>query len=264
VREDELLLQVQQKVRGNRAGVGGEPGSRVTAQGEVDIARRIGESSRHMKATYYLEVISSWCYWAEPAWADLKQRYAGKVEFSWKLALMDNSGLPTSREQCEWFYRRSGTIMRSPFMLNSGWFEPGLKEYLAPNLVAEAAKDFGATDDRVRLAIAHAGLRDGQKVGNWEISAAMAAKAAGLDAAKLLARAKSPEIERRARATTAEFHALKVSQRPTFELESGIGDRAVFSGLAVGAPLAAAIDAMLNDAAAYAAHAAHFGGPPAN
>ena len=218
----------------------------------------------NVKVTYYLEVISSWCFWAEPAWAELKQRYAGQVEFDWKLALMDASGLPVSRNQCEWFYRRSGTIMRSPFMLNSGWFEPKLKEYLAPNLVAEAAKDFGVTDDSARLAIAHAALRDGQKVGRWEISAAVAASAAGLDAAPLLKKARSPKIEARARATTAEFHALKVTQRPAFLLESNIGDRAVFSGLAVVAPLAAAIDAMLNDAAAYAAHAAHFGTPPSN
>ena len=216
-----------------------------------------------MKVTYYLEVISSWCYWAEPAWAELKQRYAGKVEFGWKLALMDTSGLPASRAQCEWFYRRSVTIMRSPFMLNSGWFEPGLKEYLAPNLVAEAAKEFGVTDDRVRLAIAHGALREGRKVGRWEEAAAIAASEAGLDAAALLKKAKSPEVEARARATTAEFHSLQVNQRPTFLLENSIGDRAVFSGLATAAPLAAAIDAMLNDAAAYASHAAHFGPPPA-
>src|SRR5881396_2090607 len=74
---------------------------------------------------------------------------------------------------------------------------------------------------------------------------------------------KSPEVEARARATTAEFHSLQVNQRPTFLLENSIGDRAVFSGLATAAPLAAAIDAMLNDAAAYASHAAHFGPPPA-
>jgi len=216
-----------------------------------------------MKITYYLEVISSWCYWAEPAWADLKQRYAGKVEFGWRLALMDASGLPASRTQCEWFYRRSGTIMRSPFMLDSGWFDPDLKEYLAPNLVAEAAKEFGVTDDRVRLAIAHAALREGRKVGRWEESAAIAARAAGLDAAALLKKAKLPEVEARARATTQEFHALQVTQRPTFLLENSLGDRAVFSGLAVAAPLSAAIDAMLNDAAAYSSHAAHFGTPPA-
>jgi len=216
----------------------------------------------NVKITYYLEVISSWCFWAEPAWAELKQRYGGKVEFSWKLALMDASGLPVSRNQCEWFYRRSGTIMRSPFMLNSGWFEPELKEYLAPNLVAEAARDFGVADDRVRLAIANAALREGRMVGRWEEAAVVAAKAAGLDAIALLKKAKSPEIEKRARATTAEFHALKVSQRPTFELENNIGDRAVFSGLARAAPIAAAIDAMLDDAAAYESHAAHFGSAP--
>src|SRR5262249_41876169 len=148
------------------------------------------------------------------------------------------SGLPATREQCDWFYRRSGTARRSLFMLNSAWLEPGVKEYLAPNLIAEAAKDFGVSDDRVRLAIAHAGLREGQKIGHWEISAEVAAGAAGLDAGKLLARARSPEVEARARATTAEFHALQVSQRPTFLLENAIGDRAVFSGIADAAPIA--------------------------
>jgi predicted DsbA family dithiol-disulfide isomerase len=219
----------------------------------------------NIKITYYLEVISSWCYWAEPAWAELKQRYARQpVEFGWKLALMDESGLPKSRSQCEWFYRRSGSIMRSPFMLNAGWFEPGVKEYLAPNLMAEAARDLGAPDDRVRLALAAAAMREGQKVGQWEIAAAVAAKAAGLDVSKLLAKAKSQEIEQRARATTVEFHALKVSQRPTFEIASSIGDRAVFSGLVKAGSLIAAIDAMLEDAAGYDSHAAHFGAPPSD
>ena len=216
-----------------------------------------------LKITYYLEVISSWCHWAEPAWAEFKQRYAAQAHFEWKLALMDASGLPTSREQCEWFYRRSGTIIRSDTMLNSGWFDPELKEYLAPNLVAEAAKDFGVSDDRVRLAIARAGLIDGRKVGGWEESVAVAATASGLNADALMQKAKSAEIEARARATTAEFHALKVSQRPTFVLESSIGDRAVFSGLASLAPLAATADAMLADAAAYSSFATHFGKPPA-
>ena len=144
-----------------------------------------------VKITYYLEVISSWCYWAEPAWADLKQRYAGRVEFDWKLAMMDATGLPVSRNQCEWFYRRSGTIMGSPTMLNSGWFDPERKEYPAPNLVAEAARAMGATDDRVRLAIARAALVDGRKVGQWEESVLVAAAAGNLDSAKLRQRAES-------------------------------------------------------------------------
>jgi len=215
-----------------------------------------------LKVTYYLEVISSWCFWAEPAWAELKQRYSDRMEFGWKLALMDASGLPRSREQCDWFYRRSGTIMRSPTMLNSGWFDPQIHEYLAPNLVAEAARELGVIDDRARLAIARSGLIEGNKVGRWEEAAAIAADATGLDEATLLKLAKSPEVEARARKTTAEFHAFQVTQRPTFVLESSIGDRAVFSGLAMAAPLAATIEAMLADADAYASFAAHFGGPP--
>jgi predicted DsbA family dithiol-disulfide isomerase len=216
----------------------------------------------NVKITYYLDVISSWCYWAEPAWAELKRRYANApVEFSWKIALLNESGMSKSREQADWFYRRSGTIMRSPFMLNSGWMT-GLKEYLAPNCVAEAAKDFGVKDDRVRLRLMEAAMREGQNVGDWDVSVVVAAKVAGLDSAALFKKARSPEIEKRVRAATAEFHALQVTQRPTFVLEDNIGDRAVFSGLVKPAPVAAAIDAMLEDTAAYTSHAAHFGAPP--
>ncbi len=216
-----------------------------------------------MKITYYLEVISSWCYWAEPAWLKWQHRYVGRIEFQWRLALMDSSGLPTSPAQCDWFYRRSGTLVRSSFMLNSGWYEPELTEYLAPNLVAEAARDFGVADDRVRLALATAALREGQSVGRWEVAAAVGAAAAQLDPAQLLAAAKSPAVEARARASTAEFHALQVAQRPTFVVESEIGDRAVFSGLWTVEPVIATVEAMLSDAAGYASHRVHFGGPPA-
>jgi predicted DsbA family dithiol-disulfide isomerase len=217
----------------------------------------------NVTVVYYLDVTSSWCYWAEPAWAELRERYAAKpVDFSWRIALLDDGALPTSKAQLEWFYRRSGIITRSPFELNSGWYESGQKEYWLPNAVAEAAKDFGVTDDRVRLAIANAALREGQKVLTAKVTAALAAKAAGLNSKKLLAKAETPEIEKRVRASTAEFHALQVTQRPTFVLTSNIEDRAVFSGLAKAAPVAAAIDAMLDDAAAYASHAAHFGNPP--
>src|SRR5437660_1265855 len=108
-----------------------------------------------LSVTYYLDVISSWCFWAEPAWAELKKRYHGQVEFQWKIALLDKTGLPLSRAQEAWFYRRSGMLMRSPVMLSTAWYdEPVRSEYLAPNCVAVAAKDYGIIDDRVRLALA--------------------------------------------------------------------------------------------------------------
>ena len=58
--------------------------------------------------TDYLDVVSSWCFWSEPTWAELKRRYDGRVEFQWKIALMDPSGLPTSREQSSGFTAAAG------------------------------------------------------------------------------------------------------------------------------------------------------------
>ena len=213
--------------------------------------------------TDYLDVISSWCFWSEPTWAELKKRYSGRVEFQWKIALMDPNGLPTSREQEQWFYRRSGMMMRSPFMLKTDWYDPSLPEWLAPNCVAEAGKDFRLIDDCVRLALSRAALREGKKVSDWEIAAEIAAGAGKIDKKQLLDRARSPEIEKRVRTSTAEFHALQVTQRPTFVIDTEIGDRAVFSGIVKLEPLAATLDSMLDDATAYAAHKAHFGDPPA-
>ncbi len=213
--------------------------------------------------TDYLDVISSWCFWSEPMWAELKKRYGDRIEFRWRIALMDPSGLPTSREQEQWFYRRSGMMMRSPFMLNTDWYDADLQEWLAPNCVAEAARDFGVVDDRVRLALSGAALREGKKVSDWDVAAQVAATAGEIDKNKLLERAKSAEIEKRVRASTAEFHALQVTQRPTFVIDTEIGDRAVFSGVVKFEPLAATLDSMLDDAVAYASHKAHFGDPPA-
>jgi predicted DsbA family dithiol-disulfide isomerase len=172
---------------------------------------------------------------------------------------------PVSREQCNWFYRRSGTVMRAPFMLNSGWLEPlPPGEYPAASYVAEAAKDFGFTGDEIRLALAHAAEREGQKVGRMEIAVAVATDAGGrkLNARKLRARAESAAVAARIEASTQTFFSHQITQRPAFVLTDAIGDKAVFSGLVRVEPLAATLDAMLADTAAYASFSAHFGGPP--
>jgi predicted DsbA family dithiol-disulfide isomerase len=212
--------------------------------------------------TDYLDVVSSWCFWSEPTWAELKKRYEGRVGFQWKIALMDPVGLPTSREQEQWFYRRSGIMNRSPFMLNTDWYDASLKEWIPPNAVAEAAKDFGVTDDRVRLAIAHAALREGKQVANWNVCAEIGAVAGKIDKQKLIEAAKSPAIEKRLRDSTAEFHAMQITQRPTFVIDTEIGDRAIFSGVVKVEPIAATIDSMFDDGEFYAAYKAHHGDPP--
>ncbi|MEO7599916.1 MAG: disulfide bond formation protein DsbA [Opitutus sp.] len=219
-----------------------------------------------MKITYYLEVLSSWCTWVEPTWAELKHRYAGRAEFHWKIALMKPEDFPVSAAQCEWFYRRSGgTVMRSPFMLNAGWFEPERKgDYIVPNLVAEAGKDFGYTGDELRIALSRAGVREGRKIGNIVEAVTAASEVTGVNAAELRARAESPEVRARVEASTTEFLSHQINQRPAFILEDAIGDKAVFSGLVRLEPLVATIDAMLSDTGAYAAHKAHHGGVPSS
>jgi predicted DsbA family dithiol-disulfide isomerase len=217
-----------------------------------------------MKITYFLEILSSWCHYTEPVWAELKRRYAGRVEFDWKIALMRPEDFPVSRAQCDWFYQRSGgTVMHNPYMLNSGWFEPARQgHYEAANVVAEAGRELGVTDDRIRLALTHAGLREGRKIGDAAVAIAVAAKAGQLDARKLRRAASLPAVRARVDASTAEFFAHQINQRPAFVLTDAIGDKAVFSGLVRIEPLAATIEAMLSDSAAYAAHAVHHGKPP--
>jgi predicted DsbA family dithiol-disulfide isomerase len=217
-----------------------------------------------VKVTYYLEILSSWCHWVEPTWADLKRRYGGRVDFEWRISLMRKEDFPISREQCDWFYRRSGgTVMHSPRMLNSGWFEHGRGDgYANPSLVAEAGRDLGFPDDTIRLALTKAAVIDGRKIGEMSEAVAVAAKASGVAAKKLRARAESAAVRARVDASTAEFFSHRIAQRPAFILENSIGDKAVFSGVVVLEPIAATIDAMLSDADAYAAHAAHFGSPP--
>ena len=112
--------------------------------------------------TNYLDVISSWCFWATPAWQELRARYSDQVDFRWKIALMDKTGLPPTHEAMDWYYRRSGMLMRSPVKLQSGWQTIGREEYPEPNCVAEAARALGVEDDRVWIALSRAELLEGR------------------------------------------------------------------------------------------------------
>ena len=216
-----------------------------------------------VKVTYFLDVLSSWCHWAEPAWTAARRRFADRADFDWQIALIPPEGFSASRAQCDWVYRRSGTIAQSPYMLNSAWMEPGAKGYGVPNLIAEAARTLGAADDRVRVALADAAMREGRSIGRWDEAIAVASAAGGLDPEVLRQQAESAQIAAAIEASTARFHEFKMTQRPSFLIENAIGDRAVLSGTWTLEPLSAVIEALWRDAASYAVHAAHFGSPPA-
>jgi len=105
-------------------------------------------------------------------------------------------------------------------------------------------------------------LREGKKVADWNVCAEIGAAAGKIDKQKLLDAAKSSAVEKRLRVSTAEFHAMQITQRPTFVVDTEIGDRAIFSGVIKIEPIAATIESMLEDAIFYASHKAHFGDPP--
>lgn len=151
-------------------------------------------------------------------------------------------------------------------MLNSGWFEADRAgHYEAPNWVAEAGRDFlGEADERIRLALAQAALRDGRKVGDLATSAQIAAAATDLDPKPLADAAASATVQERVARSTQRFFDHQLGQRPAFIVESAIGDQATFSGLWTAAPLEATIDAMLADTLRYESHAAHHGSPPSS
>lgn len=222
--------------------------------------------SAPVTVTYFIEVLSSWCHWAQPAWAKLQEDYAGRVDFQWRVALMNPEDFPVSAQQCDVFYQRSGTHVHSGYMLNSGWFEADRAgHYQAPNWVAEAGRNFlDAEDERIRLALSTAAMRDGQKIGDMATAAKIAAEATGLDAAELRAAAESSEVQARVAASTQRFFDHQLTQRPAFIIESCIGDKASFSGLWTLAPLAGTLDAMLEDAARYQSYAAHYGDIPSS
>jgi predicted DsbA family dithiol-disulfide isomerase len=215
-----------------------------------------------IKITYFVEILSSWCLWAEPAWDELKARFGDRAVFDWRIALMNPGDFPKSREECDRYYRRSGTIMRSDFMLRSDWLEPELAgDYRAPNHVAEAGRDFGAEGDSLRRALANAAMLEGKPIGRMDVAVSVGAASLGVSESDLRARAESQEVRQRVEASTAQFLDHKLNQRPSFIIQDAIGDKAVISGLATAAPLIATIEAMLVDTRGYETYRIHHGDP---
>jgi len=217
-----------------------------------------------LRFTLYYDVISSWCFWLLPTLDALLEEFEDEIDFQWKLAPVPAADLPANLDECRRFYQRSGTLMRAPFMLNSGWYDPEVENnYRAANLVAEAARQLGATDLGLARTLAEAAMIEGQRVGDLATAVAIAAEASDLCADALQTKAQAPETEAAIAASEAAFTALGLTQRPAIVLDSPIGDRVAFSGIVQHAPLHATIASMLEDIADYASFQAHFGVPTA-
>ena len=136
---------------------------------------------------------------------------------------------------------------------------------LAPNAITEAAREIGS-DGRTRVAGLCAG-RSARRPEDRAMGCRGGSRRRGrgfaegpIARARAIARDRATHSRRPPRSSTA----CDVTQRPTFVLDTEIGDRAVFAGFAKAAPIAATIDAMLDDARLPTRRTrAHFGQPPA-
>ncbi len=218
-----------------------------------------------VKMTYYLDIMSSWCTYVEPIWDELRKRYPGRVIFDWKIALMNREDFPVSKQQCAWFYTRSKSLQPKAPKLTPDWFEADRRgNYEAPHLVAEAGRDLGCPNDSLRRALAYAALQQGQKIGDLDTSVTIAAEKFSLDANKLRDVANSATVRHRVAASTAEFHAHQLTQRPAFIITSSIGDKAVFAGIINRETLVNTLDSMLRDNQGYHTFSDQFGPMPLN
>jgi predicted DsbA family dithiol-disulfide isomerase len=207
------------------------------------------------KIVYYTDVLSSWCTFAEEPLAKVRARFGSDLDYEWRVALLrDGAPLGYDQEMLGWYYKRSNSM--SGVLLNVTWLESKADATRWPNVAAEAARSLGKTDDTVRLALAKAGMIDGQHVQHRDVTERIAAAASGLDAAQLHKAIDDPAVAERIRVTTAEFRALPCTVVPTFLITNEIGDVNMLSGTFRYEPLAACVEQMIADAKAYAKYTA--------
>lgn len=204
-----------------------------------------------VKLIYYVDILSSWCSFAEPALAKVRSRFGSDLDYEWRISVLRNGKpLNYSNADLAWYYARSKSM--SGVQLNDSWLESNADGTWWPNLAAEAARSLGSTDDKVRLALANAGMIEGQHVQHRDVTERVAAAASGLDPVRLRAAMDDPAVAERLRATTAEFHDLPCTVVPTFLISNEIGDVNLLSGAFRYEPIAACIEQLLADAKAYA------------
>jgi predicted DsbA family dithiol-disulfide isomerase len=208
-----------------------------------------------IKLTYYLDVLSSWCFVVEGALAQLRKELGPRLEVDWRLAYLFGGGpMGYGPEMNAWFYRRTGSI--SGVKLNPTWKESADETTWFANLATQATRELGVTDDRVRLAMSRAAMVDGRHVGRRDVTVQVAAEASGLPILEIERAMNDPRTAQALEKSTQEYKALGVRVQPAFMLRNDIGDTAILSGLYRYETLAACADEMLAAADGYAAYGA--------
>jgi predicted DsbA family dithiol-disulfide isomerase len=208
-----------------------------------------------LRLTYYVDVLSSWCFVAERALAALREHHGERLAYDWRIAFLFNGGpMGYSPALASWQYRRLEAV--SGVKLNPAWRESSDDTTWWANLATEAARGLGATDDRVRLSLARAAMVDGERVGRREVAVSVAARASGLAAPALESEMDKPRTAERMWTSTNDLRGMRLDVQPVFVLRNSIGDAAILSGLFQPETLMRCADEMLAAVDGYAAYGA--------
>jgi predicted DsbA family dithiol-disulfide isomerase len=208
--------------------------------------------------TYFFDVCSMWCALSDDVLAGIQKRYRDRVPITRKIALInDGARMAAGLEHEQWYYQRCEATTGRRF--DHRWIEkPGQSTWL-PNALIYASEKLGQRH-KVHEALKIAGLTRGEPILRRDVALQIAVSATGANRTELENALDDPETSSTISASTAEFNAFAVTQRPTFVIRSEIEDTAIFSGIYRAEPILAAIDAMIADENAYAQFAATY--PP--
>lgn len=217
--------------------------------------QRMGE--KMIKLTHYLYILSSWSLAAEKAVDEVRRMFGDRLNYDWRIAVTDYDGTgQLTRDELEFFYARLEAITGEP--MNLGWWYDGYN-WLVPDRTAAAARLLGAGGSEVRLALAEAGLRRGERITDVNVALQLASQASGLSVESLATQFDRPETALLLAQWSREFETSGVKLRPAFQLQNDIGDMVVLSGIWTREPLQTAIEALLADEESYAGFSKNIG-----
>lgn len=204
-----------------------------------------------LKLIYYLDVLSSWAFAAEGPLARLRQTLGDQLDYEWRLAYLFGGGpMGYGVALSDWYYARNKTITGVTF--NGAWRESADDTTWWADLAAQAARDLGFTDDKVRLALSRAAMIDGKHLGRRDVAIEVAVQSTGLPAKDIERAMDDPATADHLRETTEQFGKLGVAMQPAFVMRSDIADMAVLSGLVRYETLWSCADEMLDASRKYA------------
>lgn len=183
-----------------------------------------------LSLTYYVDVLSSWCFVAERSLASLRDELGDRLALDWRLAFLFNGGpMGYSPQLGAWQYKRLESV--TGVRLNPAWRESANDTTWWANLATEAARGLGVCDDRVRLAISRAAMVEGRHVGRRDEAVAVAVAASALSSSDLEQEMDHPRTAEKLWNATMEYRLLPVKVQPTFVLRNDVADSAILSGL---------------------------------